>query len=99
MNATDVLRSIEVDAERAIPQELVAMIADVKLMRPALHGEEVEYADALLLKLDQLIRDQQLEPLDRDLQESIASAWYAMPRFAIGGPAPQVVDEAVLSAA
>jgi hypothetical protein len=63
MNATDLLGMIEVDAERAIPQQLDAMIADVNLMRPALEGEEAEYADALLLKLNQLIGNQQLAPL------------------------------------
>ncbi len=57
------LQSIETRAEGAIAQELAVMTHDVLLLRPTLAIEDREYADCLLLKLDQLIRNQQLTPL------------------------------------
>jgi hypothetical protein len=57
------LQSIETRAEGAIAQELAVMTHEVLLLRPTLAIEDREYADCLLLKLDQLIRNQQLTPL------------------------------------
>lgn len=68
MTPHSVLHSIELHAEGAIPQELAVMTHEVLLLRPALAMEDREYADCLLLKLDQLIRNQQLEPLSGRLQ-------------------------------
>lgn len=62
--ATDVLRSIEQRAERAIAQELHLMIQQVLGMRTALRLDDRAHADALLLKLDRLIDDQVIRPLD-----------------------------------
>lgn len=98
MNATEVLNAIEVVAERAIPQELVNMFEEVQLMHSVLDGEKKEHADALLLKLDQLYRNQQVVPLGNNAQETGAVALIAVPCDATGIPAIVEVEE-VLSAA
>ena len=56
--AADTLRTIEMNAERAIVQELRIMIRDVLDLRPSLVLEDRNHADVLLLKLDRLARDQ-----------------------------------------
>ena len=56
--AADTLRTIELNAERAIVQELRIMIRDVLDLRPSLGLEDRDHADGLLLKLDRLARDQ-----------------------------------------
>ena len=56
--AADALRTIEMNAERAIAQELRIMIRDVLGLRPSLGLEDRNHADVLLLKLDRLARDQ-----------------------------------------
>ena len=56
--AADTLRPIEMNAERAIVQELRTMIRDVLDLRPSLVLEDRNHADVLLLKLDRLARDQ-----------------------------------------
>ena len=56
--AADTLRTIEMNAERAIVQELRIMIRDVLDLRPSLGLEDRNHADVLLLKLDRLARDQ-----------------------------------------
>lgn len=61
---TDILRSIEQRAERAIAQELHLMIQQVLSMRTALFLDDRAHADALLLKLDRLIDDQVVRPID-----------------------------------
>lgn len=61
---TDILRSIEQHAERAIAQELHLMIQQVLGMRTALFLDDRAHADALLLKLDRLIDDQVVRPID-----------------------------------
>lgn len=63
MTPHSVLQSFETRAEGAIAQELAVMTHEVLLLRPTLATEDREYADCLLLKLDQLIRNQQLTPL------------------------------------
>ena len=63
MRAHPVLHAIETRAERAIAQELAVMTRDVLMLRPTLDVEDRAYADGLLLKLDQLIRNQQLDPV------------------------------------
>ena len=62
--ATDILRSIEQRAERAIAQELHQMIQQVLGLRTALVLDDRAHADALLLKLDRLIDDQVVRPID-----------------------------------
>ena len=59
--AADTLRTIEMNAERAIVQELRIMIRDVLDLRSQLTHEDRDHADALLLKLDRLVRDQRVE--------------------------------------
>ena len=56
--AADTLRTIEMNAERAIVQELRIMIRDVLDLRPSLGLEDRNHADGLLLKLDRLAREQ-----------------------------------------
>ena len=56
--AADTLRTIELNAERAIVQELRILIRDVLGLRPSLGLEDRNHADVLLLKLDRLARDQ-----------------------------------------
>ena len=59
--AADTLRTIEMNAERAIVQELRIMIRDVLDLRPSLGLEDRNHADVLLLKLDRLARDQSVD--------------------------------------
>ena len=59
--AADTLRTIEMNAERAIVQELRIMIRDVLDLRPRLGLEDRNHADVLLLKLDRLARDQSVD--------------------------------------
>lgn len=61
MRAHPVLHAIEKRAERAIAQELAVMTRDVLMLRPMLDVEDRAYADGLLLKFDQLVRNQQLD--------------------------------------
>ena len=56
--AADALRTIEMNAERAIVQELRIMIRDVLALRLHLGHEDRDHADGLLLKLDRLARHQ-----------------------------------------
>lgn len=58
ITAADMLHTIEMNAERAIVQELRIMIRDVLDLRPSLGLEDRNHADVLLLKLDRLARDQ-----------------------------------------
>ena len=60
---SDILRSIEHRAERAIVQELHLMIEQVLKMRTSLVLEDRNHADALLLKLDRLRDDQVVRPI------------------------------------
>ena len=99
MTPHQVLHAIEVDAERAIAQELAVMKQDVQSLRPALDGEDREYADCLMLKLDQLIHNQQLLPLDGDTQATVGDARMETTRPANSNPALEEVEEEVLSAA
>ena len=63
MSTHPVLHAIETRAERAIAQELAVMTGEVLMLRPTLDVEDRAYADGLLLKIDQLIRNQQLDPV------------------------------------
>ena len=63
--AADTLRTIELNAERAIVQELRIMIRDVLALRPHLGHEDRDHADVLLLKLDRLARDQLVDNMHR----------------------------------
>ncbi|WP_265304462.1 hypothetical protein [Verminephrobacter eiseniae] len=60
---SDILRSIEHRAERAIVQELHLMMEQIMKMRTSLVLEDRSYADALLLKLDRLRDDQVVRPV------------------------------------
>ncbi len=99
MTPHQVLHAIEVDAERAIAQELAAMMQDVQSLRSALEADDREYADCLLLKLDQLIRNQQLVPLDGNAQAAVAVTGIEAPCSAISSPVMEEVEDEVLSAA
>ena len=63
--AFHMLRSVEIGGERAGVQQLNRMMAEIRLCRPLLAAEDREYADALLLKLDHLRRDQLVAAHDR----------------------------------
>jgi hypothetical protein len=56
--AADTLRAIEARAERAIVQELRLMMQEILGLRTQLVLEDRAHADALLLKLDHLEREQ-----------------------------------------
>lgn len=60
--AADTLRAIEARAERAIVQELHLMTQEILGLRTQLVLEDRVHADALLLKLDHLERDQVTAP-------------------------------------
>lgn len=60
--AADTLRAIEARAERAIVQELRLMTQEILGLRTQLVLEDRAHADALLLKLDHLERDQVTAP-------------------------------------
>lgn len=61
-SAADTLRAIEARAERAIVQELRLMTQEILRMRTQLILEDRAHADALLLKLDHLEREQEVAP-------------------------------------
>lgn len=57
--ATEVLCAMESAARSAPVQELRLMICRTLLLRPGLRVDDREYADALLLKLQHLVCEQQ----------------------------------------
>ncbi|MDL2338879.1 MAG: hypothetical protein QFE16_13645 [Pseudomonadota bacterium] len=61
-SAAETLRAIEARAERAIVQELRLMVKDIVGLRTQLALEDCAHADALLLKLGRLERDQVVAP-------------------------------------
>lgn len=61
-SAADTLRAIEARAERAIVQELRLMTQEILRMRTQLILEDRAHADALLMKLDHLEREQVVAP-------------------------------------
>lgn len=63
--AAELLRSIELRAERAIVQELQLMIQEILGIRHALILDDRSHADALLLRLDQLASSLRAEPSHR----------------------------------
>ncbi|MEO3714108.1 hypothetical protein [Roseateles flavus] len=69
---SDALRSIEQRAERAIAQELRLMMKEILNMRTGLTLEDRAHADALLLKLDRLLDDQVVRPIDASQQAAPA---------------------------
>ena len=56
------LRAIEARAERAVVQELRLMVKDIVGLRTQLAVDDCAHADALLLKLGRLERDQVVAP-------------------------------------
>ena len=76
--AFHMLRSVEIGGERAGVQQLNRMIAEIRLFQPLLAAEDREYADALLLKLDHLRRDQsvaaaagRIDPIAADMPSEV----------------------------
>lgn len=65
-SAADTLRAIEARAERAIVQELHLMTQEILRLRTHLVLEDRAHADALLMKLDHLGRDQVVAPRAAD---------------------------------
>ena len=61
-SATETLRAIEARAERALVQELRLMAKDIIGLRTQLALDDCAHADALLLKLGRLERDQVVAP-------------------------------------
>jgi len=61
-SAAETLRAIEARAERAIVQELRLMVKDIVGLRTQLALDDCAHADALLLKLGRLERDQVVAP-------------------------------------
>lgn len=59
--AAEVLRAIEVSAELATVPELRLMIRNTLDLRPTLGVDDQAYANALLLKLESLLREQQVD--------------------------------------
>ena len=59
-SAFQILRSIEIDAERANVQQIKSYIARIDASLPGLVIDDREYAQALLLKLDRLLCDQMI---------------------------------------
>jgi hypothetical protein len=59
--AAEVLRAIEVSAELATVPELRLMIRNTLDLRPTLGADDQAYANALLLKLESLLREQQVD--------------------------------------
>jgi hypothetical protein len=99
MTPHQVLHAIEVDAERAIAQELAVMMQDVQTLRPVLEADDRDYADCLLLKLDQLIRNQQLVPPVGNAQADVSVTVIEAHCSAISSPVMEEVEDEVLSAA
>lgn len=58
MNPTETLCAIEMHAARANVQELRILVQEVRSMRSILDEDELDYAEALLLKLDRLMDEQ-----------------------------------------
>ena len=58
---SETLCAIEKCAERAIVQELRLLVKDVQTLLPTLTDDELAHANAVLLKLDQLARNQQAD--------------------------------------
>jgi len=65
-SAADTLRAIEARAERAIVQELHLMTQEILRLRTHLVLEDRAHADALLMKLDHLGREQVATPRAAD---------------------------------
>lgn len=61
-STAETLRAIEARAERAIVQELRLMVKDIVGLRTQLALDDCAHADALLLKLGRLERDQVVAP-------------------------------------
>ena len=61
-SATETLRAIEARTDRAIVQELRLMVQEIVGLRTQLALDDCAHADALLLKLDRLERDQVVTP-------------------------------------
>lgn len=59
--AAEVLRAIEVSAELATVPELRLMIGNTLDLLPTLGADDQAYANVLLLKLDSLLREQQVD--------------------------------------
>ena len=59
-SAFQILRSIEIDAERANVQQINSYIARIVAALPGLVIDDREYAQSLLLKLDRLLSDQMI---------------------------------------
>lgn len=57
----ETLCAIEQRAERAIVQELRLLVKDVQTLQATLTGDDLAHANAVLLKLDQLSRNQMAE--------------------------------------
>lgn len=81
--AADVLRAIEVRADRALVTELRLMVQEVLAMRPHATLEERAHADALLLKLGHLERAQQ-----STLAADETAPAFLMPALNLPAPAP-----------
>ena len=62
-SATETLRAIEARAERAIVQELRSMVQEIVGLRTQLALDDCAHADALLLKLGRLEREQIVAPV------------------------------------
>lgn len=77
-NAADTLRAIEARAERAIVQELRLLMQEILGLRTQLVLEDRAHADALLLKLDHLERDQVAAP-----RSDSKAAAYLMPTLSL----------------
>ena len=73
-SATETLRAIEARAERAIVQELRLMVKDIVGLRTQLALDDCAHADALLLKLGRLERDQVVAPASTDVARHLMPA-------------------------
>ena len=72
---TEILNTIEANAECAIAQELLRMKKEVRQLRPSLCPDDQEHANALLLKLERLVSEQMVViPEDATLEERFQSA-------------------------
>ena len=66
---TAILNAIEAHAERAIVPELRLMKKEVLQLRPSLSPEDLDHADALLLKLGRLESEQIVVATDAGARE------------------------------
>ena len=72
---TEFLNAIEAHAECAIVQELLRMKNEVRQLRPSLCPDDLEHANALLLKLERLVSEQVVVvPDDAALEERFQPA-------------------------